>query len=68
MPVISVSVRLKLKNIDDSDNVMIKTVPLSPILKPVEWFSPFQVAYMVFDLSANFTYSIGNDVYNANKD
>ena len=41
---------LKLKNIDDSDNVIDekKTVPLSviPILKPVV-VSPFQVAYMV---------------------
>ena len=60
---------LKLKNIDDSDNVIDekdRTVIGNTNPKASGGFSLSGRVYG-FDLSANFTYSIGNDVYNANK-
>ena len=60
---------LKLKNIDDSDNVIDekdRTVIGNTNPKASGGFALSGRVYG-FDLSANFTYSIGNDVYNANK-
>ena len=60
---------LKLKNIDDSDNVIDekdRTVIGNTNPKASGGFALSGRVYGV-DLSANFTYSIGNDVYNANK-
>jgi TonB-linked SusC/RagA family outer membrane protein len=59
---------LKLKNIDDSDNVIDekdRTVIGNTNPKASGGFALSGRVYG-FDLSANFTYSIGNDVYNAN--
>lgn len=60
---------LKLKNVDDSDNVIDekdRTVIGNTNPKASGGFTLSGRVYG-FDLSANFTYSIGNDVYNANK-
>lgn len=60
---------MKLKNIDDSDNIIDekdRTVIGNTNPKASGGFSLSGRVYG-FDMSANFTYSIGNDVYNANK-
>lgn len=60
---------MKLKNIDDSNNIIDekdRTVIGNTNPKASGGFSLSGRVYG-FDMSANFTYSIGNDVYNANK-